>query len=63
MKPLAAKEKRILFGGESGHWTTGRERDVFPAPVRPAVVRLLWLGLLLVLAGLAVLLVLMGQTL
>ncbi|WP_328611254.1 hypothetical protein OG943_19710 [Amycolatopsis sp. NBC_00345] len=60
---MARKKKRILFGDESGHWSTARERDVFPAPVRPVAVRLLWLGLLLVLTGLAVLLVLMGRTL
>jgi hypothetical protein len=58
---VVRKKKRILFGDESGRWSVARERDVFPAPVRPAAVRLLWLGLLLVLAGLAVLLVLMGR--
>jgi hypothetical protein len=58
---VARRKKRTLFVDEGGRSLVGR--DVFPALVRPAAMRLLWTGLLLVLVSLLVLLVLLARIL
>jgi hypothetical protein len=42
-----------LFDADARRWFPGAGLDIFPAPVRPAVLRFLGAGLLLVLVALA----------
>jgi len=50
-----------LFGDDAWRKLDGRERDVFPRLVRPAVLALLWLVLLAAFGGLAAAVVMLGE--
>ncbi|MDX8141527.1 hypothetical protein SK854_05345 [Lentzea sp. BCCO 10_0061] len=55
-------EKRVVFTEDTAH-SLATDHGMFPVAVRPAALRLLWLGLGLVLVALLVLAVAIGRTL